>query len=222
MRKRVILVGVTVALVLVALGTTSATAQPANPPVKDKGLEPLDQIPVYYDMFKGVGDDPADFSSVWSGYDPDGTYWDTSGLKKTPNAKTVHDILAFFQSWLIKRDYIKRYVLVNEGNGFYTSRGEVVNYQFAEDLPPGFEDLEGKKRRAVVTTWLQLDEDRQYEWMVLRADYYTRGEGAMEYFITNIYPVWDAALGEDMPDAVSAALTELIEAGPANVGGQRP
>lgn len=220
MRKFLVL-GLISTLVL-ALGIPLAMALPASPPAKDNGLQPLEQIPVYYDMFQGVGDDPADFSSTgWSGLDEDGTYWDTSGLKVTPNGKTVHDVLAFFQSWLIKKDYVKPYVLVYKGNGLYMSEGEVINYQFAEDLPEEMEELEGKKRRAVVTTWLKLDADGQFEWMVLRADYYTRGEGPMEYFITNIYPVWDAGLGKEMPEAVSQVLNGLINAGAANLGGQR-
>ena len=180
-----------------------------------KGFQPLDQIPVYYDMFQGVGDDPIDFSSVWSGYDPDGTYWDTSLLRKSAGGQPVHDVLEFFQSHRIKRHYFQPYVLIHSGGGFYSSQGQVVNYQFTEEFG-------GKSRRAVVTTWLQLDEGGQYDWMVLRADYYTRAEGRMKYFVTNIYPVWDAELGDTMPDAVSDALTELIESGPANVGAQCP
>lgn len=114
--------------------------------------------------------------------------------------------------------------------GFYKSEGEVINYQFIEEYS-------GMKRRAVVTTCMKLD-DGQYGWMVFRADYYTRGEGEMQYFWTNLYTVWNyhtyGGLPEGfdsiqkavsdfegvMPSTIYNALGALIETGPANVGGQ--
>lgn len=214
--KRLITIAVAVILLL-GLVATPALARPGTPPPSpeesEAGLQPLEQIPVYFAMFWSINDFE---SSVWSGYDEDGEYWDTSALKVTPNGQAVHDVLYFFQSELIERDSFKPYVLIHREDGFYSSEGQVINYWFTEEYG-------GAKRRAVVTTWLQLDEKGgEYDWMVYRADYYTRAEGAMEYFHTNIYTVWDAALGSAMSDTVSEALTALIEAGPANVGGQRP
>lgn len=177
-----------VPVILLAMGVALASAQPASPPAKDKGLQPLDYTPVYYITYQGVGDDPDDFSVWWGpGYDDTGDLYDTSNIKKSPNGQTLHDVLAFFQGYLLKRDYFKPFVMTKVVDGLYKSKGELINYEFKEDLPEGWEEYEGEKRRAVVTTWLKLDEDGQYKWKVERVDYFTRGGGKPEYFSTNIY-----------------------------------
>lgn len=223
-------------ILAVVLGSfVIVSAKPASPPAKDEGLQPLDFTPVYYAMFwnggQNDGDSVSDFwSAGWSDVDDTGKYWNTSGLKKSPNGKTVHDVLEFFGDSL-KRDYSKPYVLTEVEDGLYVSKGNLVNYQFKEELG-------GEKRRAVVTTYLKLDDEGQFDWMIERADYYTRAEGKMEYYWTNFYTVWDYeeygelqndASGRDlseydgeMPEEIYNTLVKLVENGPANVGGQTP
>lgn len=219
-------------LLLCLLTTVPVFAKPNG---NDKGRKPLDQKDVYYAMFwnegQNDGDDLDDFwSAGWSDVDDTGYYWDTSGLEITPNGKTVHDNLEFFGNHL-NREVIKPYVFVEIGDGLYVSKGNLANYQFKEELG-------GKKRRAVVTSYLKLNDEGQFDWMIERADYYTRAEGKMEYFWTNLYTIWDyAEYGElptdsagrdmsefegEMPEEIYETLVDLIEAGPANVGGQRP
>ena len=178
-----------------------------------KGLQPLDQTPVYFVEFTNKeGDDLVDFyqtaDPVW------GTDFDISLLKKSAGGQTVHGVGELVEDYFL-RYYFKPYVLIHRDDGFYSSQGQVINYQFTEGS--GVE-----AQRCVVTTWLQLDEDGHYDWMVFRADYYARVEGAMEYYLTNIYVIWAATELDTMPGEASEALTELQEAGPANVGGQRP
>ncbi|MFW6117124.1 MAG: hypothetical protein ACOC6G_00890 [Thermoproteota archaeon] len=227
--KKILALGMVLVMVL-AMGTGLAMAQGNG-----LGPQPLDEEDVYYAMFWNQGENDGDsvgdfWSAGWSGVDDTGEYWDTSALEITPNGKTIHDELGFFGDNL-KREVIKPYVFICVGDGLYVSKGNLANYQFKEELG-------GAKRRAVVTTYLKLDEDGQFDWMIERADYYTRGEGKMEYFWTNLYTIWDHdEYGElptdspgrdlseyegEMPQEIYDTLVELVEAGPANVGGQRP
>lgn len=236
----VLLLGVAIMVGCEQLPTDSQTAVPEPQLNKGQaqsalsqetqGKTPLAFTPVYWYMEDGSGNDPADFADAnWEGLDNTGEYWDTSTLQLSAGYQTVHDVLEFFGAGVLKRDYFKPYVSVHQGDGLYSSKGELINYEFKEEFG-------GEKRRAVVTTNMQLDTDADeaFDWFVQRADYFTRGQGPMEYFATNMYAVWDDDYGDpdtdsddnitrdELPPSVLDAFVTLIEAGPTNVGGVRP
>ena len=213
---------------LQGLGVLGLGAASATPVRGEKGLTPMEPTPVYFAVYGGRGSDPRGFRypdepTDFRGFDPDGALFDATTLLKSPNGNVLHYDFHFTPDNSIVGPK-KPYVMVHEGDGQYTSRGQIVTFD-VDETPPQFDFLSPGTWRAVGADVVQLDEKGgQLNWAVTRADFYRLGDSDPEYVVSLVYLIWRGGFGAPVtdpknpqaavPPVVADTGLELIEAGP--------
>lgn len=136
-------------------------------------------------------------------FDP-GVGFDTTDLVVTGNGNRIHHELPFPGA--------KPYVLAHEGDGLYTDRGAVINFELDEEdvddlpLPPELAealrhliaDQGVTKFRAAVSEYIQLyGKGKYFNWSVTRVDIFARP--GMNYISSAFIVLWDENDGS-VPD----------------------
>lgn len=177
--------------------------------------------------FEGFADDPAD-----ANFDP-GREFDTTNPEVVGDGRLIHYQLPFGTH--------KPYVLHHEGDGRYTPRGAVTNFETDGSAPPG---LPPGRYRATVREEVNLYEKGGYfDWSATRVDFFDRP--GMEYVTSTLIILWDEDAeenddpsvrtddptpGKDTPEfsedilgdvyeEIKTAAEELIDAGVSTLGG---
>jgi hypothetical protein len=197
-------------------------AKKQRKPRKTKGKIPLEDGPAEFRVYVANADDasedldePGDFNyprnpSIAS-EDPKGGLFDASDIEKTPNGKTLHHTLRFFQGFLLTKNRGKPYVLIHEGDGRFTERGQHMNFEARSTdglkrrlrearVDPSFADREplatlaGNEWRAVGNDVVQFAEDpaqsRRIQWSLTRVDFYRRGGGPPQCELSALYVIY--------------------------------
>jgi hypothetical protein len=202
-----------------------------------KGKIPLEDGPAEFRVYvakadgsSGDLDEPVDFNyprkpSIAS-EDPKGGIFDASDIVKTPNGKTLHHSLRFFQGFLLTKNHGKPYVLIHEGDGRYTERGQHMNFEarstdalkrrlsearvdpsLAEREP--LDTLAGNEWRAVGNDVVQFAADpaqsRRIRWSLTRIDFYRRSGGPPQCELSALYVIYPNLDGNGNPTEANPA-----------------
>ena len=222
--RRSILRSTTIGLGLAGFLTSThgVGAKKQGKPTKTNGKIPLEDGPAEFRVYVAKADDaskdldePGDFtyprSPSIASEDPKGGLFDASDIEKTPNGKTLHHSLRFFQGFLLTKNRGKPYVLIHEGDGQFTERGQHMNFEarstdalkrrlrearvdpsFAEREP--LATLAGKEWRAVGNDVVQFAGDptksRRIRWSLTRIDFYSRGGGRPQCELSALYVIY--------------------------------
>lgn len=209
-----------------ALGLGAALAVPVR---ADEGRRfPMEQVPVYYTVYAGVGADPQwfqypDTPGDFRGLDDAGQLFDASELVTSANGKVIYYDFHFTPDNSIVGAE-QPYVMIHEDDGRYTSREQEATFDV--DEPPAlFPFLTPGAWRAVGRDVVQLDrKGGEFDWAITRVDFYRVDGDSETYALSLLYLIWRQGFGgpvsdpsnpqDDIPTAVDQAGRELIEAGP--------
>jgi hypothetical protein len=143
--------------------------------------------------------------------DPVGGVFDAGDIEKSANGRVLHHSFRIFQGLLMRRFFGKPYVLVHEGDGRFTERGQRMHFaarttreiQFllrVAGRDPGlaerepFATLAGDLWRAVGNDVIQFRGDpsqsRRIEWALTRVDFYRLRWGGPEYELSALYVIY--------------------------------
>lgn len=234
--RRPVLKGAGMALAGLGGLTGSAVAKKGGKEGENgKGLRPLEETSSSTGSFVSRGVFTTfDYPYISEGALTNGQVFDTTSADITPNGQTIHYQLQFDLN-------VKPYILRHEGEGRYTSRGAVVNFELPSQNPFG---LPAGKYRATVRDDVNLYEmGGAFDWSVTRIDFFVRHN--MSYAGSSLVVVWDedgpnndddedrnpasdhfpdysddnGALGDVYTD-IDASAKALMGAGVSNPGGQ--
>lgn len=226
MFRRQMLKGITAAGLTTLGAGVPAVAKKQKRTQKSKGKQTLRQVPLFFSVYAGRGENPDAFGfpeqpTAFRGFDRNGQVFDASNIEATPNGQTLHYGFRFLPNFELVGSP-KPYVLTHEGNGTYEARGQNVNFEIGQRAPAPFSFLDAGKWRAVGKDIVQLTEGGgDVVSAATRVDFYDRDTGA--YTLSLVYVLWAPGVGEDvvdprnpqqqLPEAVEATAEALITDG---------